>query len=66
LTQNAIGALSAAGHTVVKTALRAAKAEGLIKIDLGQRHNTITIISVRWKPWLDSHGDAPPDATHGG
>ena len=60
LTQNAIGALSAAGHTVVKTALRAAKAEGLIKIELGQRHNTITL-SAEWKAWLDRSSDTPPD-----
>jgi hypothetical protein len=59
LTQNAIGALSAAGHTVVKVALRTAKAEGLIKIELGQRHNTITIISPTWNAWLDRYGDAP-------
>ena len=60
LTKDAIADLSSASITVVKIALRTAKAEGLIKVELGHRYNTITL-SEKWKTWLDSYGDTPPD-----
>jgi hypothetical protein len=60
LTKDAIADLSSASITVVKIALRTAKAEGLIKVKLGHRYNTITL-SAKWKAWLDRSGDAPPD-----
>jgi hypothetical protein len=41
-------------------AVHTAKAEGLITIVQGSRHNTITV-SAAWKAWLDRYGDAPPD-----
>jgi hypothetical protein len=42
----------------VKTALRTAKAEGLIEVRQGGRYNTITL-TAEWKAWLDHYGDAP-------
>jgi DNA-binding PadR family transcriptional regulator len=60
LIKGAIADLSSVSYTVVKTALRTAKAEGLIKVERTGRRNTITI-SVKWKAWLDRFGDAPPD-----
>jgi hypothetical protein len=53
LTLDAIADLSSTNRTTVKIAIRAAKAEGLIKIKRGRRYNTITIISAKWKAWLD-------------
>jgi hypothetical protein len=61
LTKDAIADLSCVSSPVVKTALRTAKAEGLIKVERTGRYNTITIISAKWKAWLDRYGDAPPD-----
>jgi hypothetical protein len=67
LTLDAIAGLSCNIRSTVKKTLHTAKAAGLIKIELDQRHNTITItitiISTKWKAWLDRYGDAPPDAT---
>jgi hypothetical protein len=60
LTKDAIADLSSVSYPVVKTALRTAKAEGLIKIEQGRRYNTITV-SAKWKAWLDRYGDAPSD-----
>jgi rhodanese-related sulfurtransferase len=65
LSKDAIAALSCTSGTVVKTALRTAKAAGLIEVRQGPRYNTITI-SPTWKAWLDRYSDAPPDATGGG
>ena len=62
LTKDAIADLSSVSYPVVKTALRTAKAEGLIKIEQGRRYNTITV-SAKWKAWLDRYGDAPPDGS---
>jgi hypothetical protein len=44
----------------VMTALRTAKAEGLIAVERTGRRNTITL-SPTWMAWLDRHADAPPD-----
>jgi hypothetical protein len=60
LTWDAIADLSTITRRVVRTALRTAKAEGLIKVERGPRYNTITL-SETWKAWLDRYGDAPPD-----
>jgi DNA-binding FadR family transcriptional regulator len=60
LTKDAIADLSSITRRVVKTALRTAKAEGLIKVEQGSRYNTITL-SPTWMAWLDRYGDAPPD-----
>jgi hypothetical protein len=61
LTKDAIADLSSITRRVVMTALRTAKAEGLIKVERpGGRSNTITV-SAKWKAWLDRFGDAPPD-----
>jgi hypothetical protein len=61
LTKDAIADLSSVSYPVVKTALRTAKAEGLIKVERGQTGpNTITV-SAEWKAWLDRYGNAPPD-----
>jgi predicted transcriptional regulator len=65
LTKDAIADRSNIHYRVVARAVRAAKAEGLIEVRQGRRHNTITI-SPMWKAWLDRYGDAPPDATRGG
>jgi hypothetical protein len=65
LTRDAIADLSSISRRVVMTALRTAKAEGLIKIERpGGRSNTITL-SAKWKAWLDRYGDAPPDGPRG-
>jgi hypothetical protein len=64
LIKGAIADLSSVSYAVVKTALRTAKAEGLIKVVRGGvgrgRYNTITL-SPTWRAWLDRHGEAPPD-----
>ena len=60
LTKDAIADLSRVSFTVVKAALRTAKAEGLIAVERTGRRNTITL-SAKWKAWLDRYGDAPPD-----
>jgi hypothetical protein len=65
LTKDAIADLSSVSSSVVKIALRTAKAEGLIKVEQGSRHkqggryNNITV-SAEWRAWLDRYGDAPP------
>jgi hypothetical protein len=65
LSKDAIGALSSTSHTVVKCAIHNAETAGLIKREQGHRrgrpYTTITIISAKWKAWLDRYGDAPPD-----
>jgi hypothetical protein len=45
---------------VAKTALRTAKAEGLIVVERTGRRNTISV-SATWKVGLDRHADTPPD-----
>jgi hypothetical protein len=60
LSKAAIADLAGTVSTVVKTALRTAKAEGLIAVERTGRRNTITL-SAKWKAWLDRYGDAPPD-----
>jgi hypothetical protein len=60
LTRDTIADLSGTGRGTVKTALRTAKAEGLIEVRQGSRYNTI-IVSTQWMVWLDRRGDAPPD-----
>jgi hypothetical protein len=61
LTMDAIADLASIDRSVVKVALRTAKAEGLIKVERGQTGpNTITV-SAEWKAWLDRYGNAPPD-----
>jgi DNA-binding PadR family transcriptional regulator len=60
LTKNAIADRSIVSHSVVMTALRTAKAEGLIAVERTGRRNTITL-SPTWMAWLDRHADAPPD-----
>jgi CRP-like cAMP-binding protein len=65
LTRDAIADLSNISRRVVMTALRTAKAEGLIEVRQSRYYNIITV-SATWKAWLDRYGDAPPDATRGG
>jgi hypothetical protein len=61
LTMDAIADLASIDRSVVKVALRTAKAEGLIEVERGQTGpNTITV-SAEWKAWLDRYGNAPPD-----
>jgi DNA-binding PadR family transcriptional regulator len=52
LFKDAIADLSCTSSTVVETALRTAKAEGLIAVERTGRRNTITL-SAKWKAWLD-------------
>jgi hypothetical protein len=59
LSKDAIAALSCTSPTVVKVALRTAKATGLITVERTGRRNTITM-SPMWKAWLDRFGDVPP------
>ena len=61
LKWDAIANLSSVTPGVVTTAIRTAQAEGLIAIERTTgRPNTITL-SEKWKTWLDSYGDTPPD-----
>jgi GTP-sensing pleiotropic transcriptional regulator CodY len=61
LTRDAIADLSTITRRVVMTALRTAKAEGLIEVERpGGRSNTITV-SPTWRAWLDRYGDAPDE-----
>jgi hypothetical protein len=64
LTKNAIADLSCTSSTVVKVAIRTAKAEGLITVEWTGRRDTVTI-SPKWKAWLGRYGDAPPDGPYG-
>ena len=64
LTKNAIADLSCTSSTVVKVAIRTAKAEGLITVERTGRRNTVTILP-NWKSWLGRYCDAPPDGPHG-
>jgi hypothetical protein len=64
LTVDAIADVAGIDRSVVKVALRTAKAEGLIKVEQGHRYNTITV-SATWKAWLDRYGDAPRDGSRG-
>jgi hypothetical protein len=57
-TIDAIADLASVDPSVVKRALRTAKAERLIEVRQGGRYNTITL-SAEWKARLDRHGDAP-------
>jgi hypothetical protein len=57
LTRDTIADLSGTGRGTVKTALRTAKAEGLIEVRQGSRYN----LSTQWMAWLDRRGDAPPN-----
>jgi hypothetical protein len=59
LIMDAVADLSGTSRSVVKSALRTAETEGLIKIEHGSRYNTITV-SAKWKAWLDRHGDDAP------
>jgi hypothetical protein len=61
LTNAAITDLASTSRTVVQNAIRTAVAEGLIEVRLNGHYNTITIISAKWKAWLDRYGDAAPD-----
>jgi hypothetical protein len=65
LTKDAIADRCSFNSNVVTTALRTAKAEGLIEVRQSRYYNIITV-SATWKAWLDRYGDAPPDATRGG
>jgi hypothetical protein len=59
LTVDAIADLAGIDRSVVKVAIRTAKAEGLIKVERGQTGpNTITV-SAEWKAWLDRYGEEP-------
>jgi hypothetical protein len=58
LTKDAIADRSSIHRAGVTTALRTAKAEGLIEVRQGRYHNTITV-SAEWKAWLDRYGDTP-------
>jgi DNA-binding transcriptional regulator LsrR (DeoR family) len=58
--QDAIADLSSISRRGVMTAIRTAKAEGLIDVERGRRYSTITL-SATWKAWLDRYGDVPPD-----
>jgi hypothetical protein len=49
-----------ASRCAASSALRTAKAEGLIVVEWTGRRNTITV-SATWKAWLDRYGLAPPD-----
>jgi hypothetical protein len=60
LTKGAIADLSSVSFAVAKTALRTAKAEGLIVVERTGRLNTITL-SAKWKAWLD-RGEPPATA----
>jgi hypothetical protein len=62
LSKDAVAALSCTSPTVVKVALRTAKASGLITVERTGRRNTITI-SPMWKAWLDRYGDVRPAGT---
>jgi hypothetical protein len=64
LTRDTIADLSGTGRGTVKTALRTAKAEGLIEVRQGPRYNTITV-SPKWKAWLDRYRDAPSNGPRG-
>jgi hypothetical protein len=57
-TIDAIADLASVDPSIVKRALRTAKAERLIEVRQGDRYNTITL-SAEWKARLDRHGDAP-------
>ena len=56
-TIDAIADLASVDPSIVKRALRTAKAERLIEVRQGGRYN-ITL-SAEWKARLDRHGDAP-------
>ena len=64
LTKSAVADLSCTSPTMVKVAIRAAKAEGLIAVERTGRRNTVTI-SPTWRAWLDRHSAAPPDGPRG-
>jgi len=61
LQWDAIADLSGVSSTVVSVALRSAQAEGLIKIERAARRRRTITLSAKWKAWLDSYGDVPPD-----
>jgi hypothetical protein len=59
LSKDAIAELSCVSRSVVKTAIRAADTAGLMRREQSGRYTKITIISAKWKAWLDHRGDAP-------